>query len=305
MRLEELLEEIKKIDPDKVRLFFMIRKKRSDKIEYDLLSSEITSEISKKFIEITNTVVSQLLDMGKLQYKEYKPAIYYGDNTIETIEIGEIQDLEETLNRMTFLGLKEFNTSVTKNLWAYAIKISNPDIILFRKYTESRILEKKGLIPLIWSDGRFNQIDGSVLTIDEDIDCIIFNKQIYILNKLNFEKIFSFMDKFKDKIKTQISILETKEILDDINKFLELCSSDARKIKKLYKLLESDTLTNIDFQKIKEINDNYNLNLNFTEDNKIIIEKEKLWDILRVLDDDYLKSPITDNKYLAHSKEMK
>jgi hypothetical protein len=44
------------------------------------------------------------------------------------------------------------------------------------------------------------------------------------------------------------------------------------------------------------------LDLNFTEDGEIIVSHKNIWTVLRVLDDEYLESPMTDNKYEVYSK---
>nr|AAU83516.1 hypothetical protein GZ30H9_3 [uncultured archaeon GZfos30H9] len=237
-----------------------------------------------------------------LEYIEYNLAINLDKNHVETIKREEVHYLDEILRDMNSADLHIFDMKQSKNLWAYAIKIGNTGITLFRKYTEKRILDIKGWIPLFVQNGVFNKLTDSILTIDKDIDCIYYDGKMFILDKTHFEKIFSFLDKFILEIDANICHLEEKSLVDDITALQKLCKSDPRKIKKLNKVLKSDILNSLNTKRISEINRQYNLDLDFTEDGKIIVCHKNIWTVLRVLDDEYLESSMTDNKYEVHSK---
>lgn len=300
--LKEIKRKLDDASPDYTGLFFITRKKRREEIEYSVLRTEITADIGEALITIVKQQLSKLLETVDLEYIEYNPAINLDKNHVETIKREEVHYLDEILQDMNSADLNIFDMKQSKNLWAYAIKIGNSGITLFRKYTEKRILDIKGWIPLFVQNGVFNKLTDSILTIDKDIDCIYYDGKMFILDKIQFEKIFSFMDKFILEIDANICHLEEKSLVDDITALQELCKSDPRKIKKLNKVLKSDILNSLNTKRISEINRQYNLDLNFTEDGKIIVSPKNIWTVLRVLDDEYLESSMTDNKYEVHSK---
>lgn len=300
--LKEIKRKLDDASPDYTGLFFITRKKRREEIEYSVLRTKITADIGEALITIVKQQLSKLLETVDLEYIEYNPAINLDKNHVETIKREEVHYLDEILRDMNSADLNIFDMKQSKNLWAYAIKIGNSGITLFRKYTEKRILDIKGWIPLFVQNGVFNKLTDSILTIDKDIDCIYYDGKMFILDKTHFEKIFSFMDKFILEIDANICHLEEKSLVDDITALQELCKSDPRKIKKLNKVLKSDILNSLNTKRISEINRQYNLDLDFTEDGKIIVSHKNIWTVLRVLDDEYLESPMTDNKYEVHSK---
>lgn len=300
--LKEIKRKLDDASPDYTGLFFITRKKRREEIEYSVLRTKITADIGEALITIVKQQLSKLLETVDLEYIEYNPAINLDKNHVETIKREEVHYLDEILQDMNSADLNIFDMKQSKNLWAYAIKIGNSGITLFRKYTEKRILDIKGWIPLFVQNGVFNKLTDSILTIDKDIDCIYYDGKMFILDKTHFEKIFSFMDKFILEIDANICHLEEKSLVDDITALQKLCKSDPRKIKKLNKVLKSDILNSLNTKRISEINRQYNLDLNFTEDGKIIVSHKNIWTVLRVLDDEYLESSMTDNKYEVHSK---
>jgi DNA gyrase/topoisomerase IV subunit A len=273
MMLKEIKRKLDDASPDYTGLFFITRKKRREEIEYSVLRTEITADIGEALITIVKQQLSKLLETVDLEYIEYNPAINLDKNHVESIKREEVHYLDEILQDMNSADLNIFDMKQSKNLWAYAIK-----------------------------NGVFNKLTDSILTIDKDIDCIYYDGKMFILDKIQFEKIFSFMDKFILEIDANICHLEEKSLVDDIAALQKLCKSDPRKLKKLNKVLKSDILNSLNTKRISEINRQYNLDLNFTEDGKIIVSHKNIWTVLRVLDDEYLESPMTDNKYEVHSK---
>lgn len=302
MMLKEIKRKLDDASPDYTGLFFITRKKRREEIEYSVLRTKITADIGEALITIVKQQLSKLIETVDLEYIEYNPAINLDKNHVETIKREEVHYLDEILQDMNSADLHIFDMKQSKNLWAYAIKIGNTGITLFRKYTEKRILDIKGWIPLFVQNGVFNKLTDSILTMDKYIDCIYYDGKMFILDKTHFEKIFSFMDKFILEIDANICHLEEKSLVDDITALQKLCKSDPRKIKKLNKVLKSDILNSLNTKRISEINRQYNLDLDFTEDGKIIVSHKNIWTVLRVLDDEYLESSMTDNKYEVHSK---
>ena len=118
-------------------------------------------------------------------------------NNIEYIEKGDVVHFKIIKSELKKINLDLFDLEETKKLWAFAIKFGS-ELIYFRKYTENKILDKKPLLALFVSDGAFNKLDKSVITIDQKVDCIYYKEKIYILNKNQFEQIFSFLEKLMD-----------------------------------------------------------------------------------------------------------
>jgi len=303
--LKEIKSKIEKTEPEDVRLYFITRKKTGENIEYNVLKTEITKQIGNTLLDIGKNMIDDLLGLEDLKIIDYSPLLNLEQNNIQTIDKNKVPFLDPILVDIARADLDSFDINQSRNLWAYGMKLGDSEIVMFKKYTEKRILDRKGWIPLFVSDGKFNQISGSILTIDEDIDCLVYKNKVYILNSVNFEKIFSFMDKFIEEIDASFNIIKNKNIVDDANSLQELCKSDPRKIKKLNKILKGDVVASLNLKKIKQLNKKYNLDLNFTDNGKLIVNSENIWTVLKVLDDDYLKSPTTDNKYEAHSKVKK
>ncbi|MEM3264608.1 MAG: DUF4868 domain-containing protein [Candidatus Micrarchaeaceae archaeon] len=302
--LEEIKSKIEKTDPEDVRLYFITRKKINEDIEYNVLKTEINKEIGKTLLDIGKNKIDSFLKLKDLRIIDYSTLVNLEQNNIQTIDKDDVNYLNTILQDINRADLDIFDMKRSKNLWAYAIKIGDTKTILFRKYTENRILDRKGWIALFISEGKFNQLRGPVLTIDDDIDTIFYYDKLYILNVEQFERTFSFMDKFIGEINDSLKVLEEKDLVD-VSFMWNLCKTDPRKIKKLYKILKGDGVKSLNLETIKKLDTEYNLGLIGKDGKKIIVNSNNIWTVLKVLDDDYLKSPVTDNKYEVYSKVKK
>lgn len=303
--LDEVRIKLNRVQPNTVRLFFIKRRKIDSTIGYKVLKTEISVTVAQKLLDIGKKKVDSVLNDEDLEYKDYSPVINLDKEYVEVLPKDDVAFLGDILTKLNSSEMETFNKHETRNLWAYAIKFGNSGLVFFRKFTEKGILEKKGLVALVEQGGRFNEFNDTVLTIDHDIDCIYDGTSLYILNKIPFENIFSYMDKFVSEIREQVTHLQEKAIVDNPQGLCDLCISDPKKIKKLYGILKGDIINSLDSRKVTLVNTQFNLALRLSSDGKIIISKECLWTILRVLNDDYLKSPATDNKYESYSKSKK
>lgn len=302
--LDTVQQKLGGVSPDDVRLYFITREKdEEEKFVYGVLKTEINQSVSKTLLDAVKMKIAALIDKGDLEHIPYSPGVNPDKNHVKTISKSEVPYIDDILQKTNRADLDMFNVTQSKNIVAYAIKIGR-EITVFRKCTKHLMLENKGLLSLMVArDGKFDRLTGTVLTLDGNIDCICYRGDVYILKCVGFERIFSFMDKFKEEINRNISNLGKKGLVDDIHLLVELCKTDGRRIKKLHKILKGETLAGLDLDKVRQINTSHKLGLKFTEDGKIEVKANKISAILKVLDDDYVKSPMTGNNYETHSKE--
>ena len=156
--------------------------------------------------------------------------------------------------------------------------------------------------------GQFDKMDAQVITLEDNYDAILLiketdvDKKVIILNRSSFEALFSFIDYYQREVESKIEIISEKGLFDNVDFLLKSCISDSKKIKKLAKILNGDFFNSIDKMKIMKSIAAYGLDIKLTDEDKIKINDSKIWDILRILDDDCVNSEITGSKYLAHSK---
>ena len=186
---------------------------------------------------------------------------------------------------------------------------ANKCLLLFKKSTPARLLKKRKLA-VVFRNGQFNKLDSQIITLEDNYDASLLIKDIpdatpnviIIFNRQLFEAFFSFIEHYQKDINDKIQIINDMALFDNVGNLIQLCQKDARKIKKLAKIVKSEYFNSMDKTKIKESITAYGLKIDLNSENRIKLEDSDIWDILRILDDDCVKSDITGSKYLAHAK---
>ena len=176
---------------------------------------------------------------------------------------------------------------------------------------------QKGKFACSFREGQFNKLDPQVITIDISYDAMFYlraveeertidqDPPIYIFNRSQFESFFGFVEVYKKEIESETEYITRKGVVNDIGQLVTFCEADGRKIKKLARLLKTRQLDTINPAKMRTIADYYHLDVQFDSGGKLIVEEKNIWTILRILNDDYLKSEMTDFRYESRSKLKK
>lgn len=302
LKIKKLL---KQVDLETIQLLFLVRKKVKNKIiGFTILKTDISIDVGTSLLNVLKAEIDQILDQDDIRYIDYIPTLITDDNTIQFISTEEIDIFSEILSSFTS-STQYFDIKNIRNLWAYAIKVGDSGIIAFKKYYPSKILTRKKVTALLYKEGRFDRLNDDILTLEKNFDCIFYQNKIYILNIKNFESIFGYLDKWLVGIKKNINILEEKSIIENFSDFYDMCASDPKKIKKLQKILDNEFKEKINKELVKNVNKDYNLSLSLNEKGELNVNGKNIWAVLRLLDDDHLKSTYSTNKYIAHSKEKR
>ncbi len=302
---------LEEAEPENVKLYFVERSKnqKTKEIRYNTLKTIITPEIGRDLIDAgLQQVVSILSD--EPEYMEYGIVPFSDRACVETINKDEVPYLPQLITQVSNPNLEAFRDDKVNKIFGYIIKMENENktLFLFRKHTPKKLLEK-GKIAMIFRGGGFEKL-SQVMTIDEVYDAAILlgegiEPQVFIFNAPKFESIFSFVEFYEKELEVKKEEIGRKDFLDDVDVFINSCKGDAKKIKKLARILKSEEFARMSKEKIKAIVDDYGLNLEFDARGKIVVNIDNIWTILRILDDDHVHSKATDTKYVARSKVKK
>jgi frataxin-like iron-binding protein CyaY len=314
-----MMENIKtcltEADPDRVKLYFIERDKnqKTKVIHYNTLKTVITSQIGSDLISAGLRQLETLLD-GNPECMEYGIVSSSDRLCVETITKNEVPYLSELITQVSNPDLEEFNDTRINKIFGYIVKIEyeNKTLFLFRKHTPKKLLEK-GVITMLFREGGFERLNSQIMAIDEEYDATLLleegadpsQSKVFIFNRSKFESVFSFVDFYDEETENKREEIIRKGFLDDVNVFIDCCKSDSRAIKKLARILNNGALDRMSKEKIDSTVRDYHLSLEFDASGKIIVNKGNIWTVLRILDDDYVRSDATDTKYEARSKVKK
>lgn len=304
-----LLEKLNESDLENVNLYYILRNKRGENLTYKVSGIKTDINISEFFKENIVDFLEKKLESNnnQIEYIDYDPDTKVERNIVLQIAKTEVDLVEEYLQKLEDLeNMNDSKQIKQNNLWGYIVHFNDINLYLFKKFNSSKItLKAKGFMNALIQDGVLNSVEEDLITFDRNVDCILYEDKFLIFNKENFEKVFDFFEKMYEIVEANIINLATKGLIQETDKLFEHCKNDSRKIKKLKNILNSGLVDSIDKTKFNDINDKFELGLEFDSHGNILMNEEKTWQILALLNDDYLNSDLTSLNYEAQGKVKK
>lgn len=162
------------------------------------------------------------------------------------------------------------------------------------------------------TENRLTALEVPIFEFNEDIDCIAFGSRVFSIHKFNFQQIFGFYETLEESADDLIDCVNDTAPILNFTEFSEACKSDRRMLSKLRSIIRQPYISVITFEDIEDsiVRNNLQNDIEIVADannNKQLVfdgSPRKRWIILKILDDDYLKSEMTTRLYESNSKRL-
>ncbi|MBA2851418.1 hypothetical protein HNP86_001571 [Methanococcus maripaludis] len=333
LKMPEIYSALKddNLDFNNITLYFLERTKKNDVISHKVWRTELNSrhnQIEKELWNIAKIDVKSKTDES-YNYHEYAPMAIWDKNVIEVMFAGEIPYYEDIYDKIygdpdVLDGTKIKNI---KTIWGYVVTIDIFDnerdvfknLIFIKKHSPLKLLGKGKLNMVMHKDsGKFDKIEDNIFALDNKYDGMIYRGReqpsediseiMYIFNKNNIEAFFDFSEGYKKEIDNKKDRLVEHKLIDEKN--LDILVDFSTKSKDLTKKLAT-VLKNKSYEiwtpeRIGDLKSKYHVEgIEFDENDNLVINAKNYATVIKVLDDDYLKSEYSGNKYETHSKIKK
>ena len=236
------------------------------------------------------------------------------DETIQVIEEEKVVNYPQLTEAITINytddNIINENTDYDKLDFA-VVKLSDnsedeakPAITILKRHLKSPA-KFKGTKRFIFNGREAVAFNRSLLVIGANIEAFNVAGYFYITNRDNFNTMLNFKDVYYKIVDENTEQIKQAELFDNTDDFIEDCRNNGRYITRLTKAILVESFKNVKNNKdrLQDIKKNYKLNLNFTEDGKIIYNKEYVNEILNLLLEHYVTSALTDKRMLAKAIE--
>ena len=217
----------------------------------------------------------------------------------------------QKLNDVNSLEVYDHKTFYSSKLHAYSITFEHADsekLHLLTKYNSKKELTKKSLVAKVLMNNQFDQIKEPVFLFDGKVDCAVFGDYSIVMNRASFMSIFKYYDQISFKGSEAAKNIAVIVPMIDSEQFVEDCKGNIKALIKLTSISQRPHFNTMTINRIKQLKaDGYGINLNFENVDgveKLDYTSEHMWDVLKVMDDDYLESPLTNAKYEASIKKL-
>ena len=144
----------------------------------------------------------------------------------------------------------------------------------------------------------YEKIKHPVLTLGENIDCFIYNNEVYILLETKFDSLFDFHKRINDEVNDNIDEIARWDFFDDNDISSEIINKP-RKSRQFLKVMSSASLpiwknmTPTDRKAFIQGNDKLKDKFQFDNNDKIIRTKETIAELFKLLTSEYYTNMLT------------
>lgn len=204
-----------------------------------------------------------------------------------------------------------------KQLRLFVVRVSSASgsvVSFYRVLKPTAWLSKSRGIAALWSDGRFKKMtDEGIIVFDTNFDTVVAGDVAFFTSKQIFERTFDYMEEMKKGAKKTFTKITSKLRIADIEKMEHSCTNDPNMMAKMASVQRrmdaDDAYANSMTMKrlVAFVNEHphYDVEVRGSGDEAQLVyhnDPKRRYKILHLLDDDYLRSALTDKEYEANSK---
>jgi Kiwa protein KwaB-like len=275
---------------------------------------KITEEVGVDFRSIIEDFIKKYRsdwNPDDLLFPEYAPQSDPDEFEIEHISLSAYNILLEQMSPLLSLaGVEVFDEDkkFVADMRFYVIAMQPPQgdpVYFFRIYAAKKLLSQSKCLGIWLNNGSYDRITTPVFFFDQEIDCMSQSGVMFIFNKTNFQNIFQFFETVRAVAKEALDNIKINVPIQNFDEFARDCEGHIVKMRKLKNISTKSYLSKITMDHIKEVIQRNDLPVKIVEENgkeMLIYDRKERWVLLKLLDDDYLWSLLTEQRYEVTGK---
>ncbi|MBO8139961.1 MAG: DUF4868 domain-containing protein [Thermosipho sp. (in: Bacteria)] len=315
-KLEEILSVLNTNNEVNLSIFLYQTRRNKNPERYKIYKMLIDAQIKNVMINVVKSEIKnfiELIEDNDNKVLGYNPDLEQDIFMIKKSEIYFLKKIWPYLveeEEPEILEIEHFSNKNINRAWIVSVEYirygKEERIFLLQKFVKSQHLTDKK-IAVVYINNEYKLISDKIVEIGRNFETIILEDYIISKKLRDFEYIFEFEIFYKEKAGefiNEISNFDKIQIIDEVKeKILEKIKTNKKFAHKLYSAYRNGYYEYIDINKLKDLQKRLSLRINIKNEKIIIDDQTNLEDLLRVLNDDFEKSLLTENEYVVHKKE--
>ncbi|MCJ7766903.1 DUF4868 domain-containing protein [Candidatus Bathyarchaeota archaeon] len=278
-----------------------------DSGNFDFQRLTLTDALSEEFRQNVLSVVD-----NDYSLRRYEPGYKPDDDELCYLSLSGpslFKDVIDGVSKFDQAALFKEDDGFIDNLRFYGVIVDNrtQQAIFFREFGRKKELTRSRWIPVVSNKGTYSRVKRKIFLFDDDVDCFSWNGYLFIKSVPAFQRIFGYFDALVQKAEQTIRSVVTRVRISNIDDFTNACKANPRMLAKLAQISEKSYLKRVTMTDIKRVIAHFGVDVKIKKEGgteKLVFEGSpaKRWNILKLLDDDYLNSMMTKFKYESNSK---
>ncbi|MFN4915313.1 MAG: anti-phage protein KwaB [Sphingomonadales bacterium] len=313
MTLEELrtkIESIVQMEAIGLNVYFLLDTEQGQIIKRANIIENVKANLVTAYRASLNQVVADedltMIDLSAADDRQ--TAIYLYDLEEQPAVFSYFESIQND-NDENPIPLFEFDTDNLIDLEGYFVSIGDfeNNVILYRKQMPINLFRQGKIYLVKGHDTQFDKIDQEFLRIDTKIDVISAEDSIIINNISILERHYEFRAIIEHEAEASLENINGLDILENIEVLQERVT-DTAFARKLSKISTTSPVFNLPTEHIMQFVRNHHIlgnEFRYSDDEtKILLDTKKTQNFfLRLMNDDFLHSQLTDYDYMTPAKD--
>lgn len=288
----------------------LIASKVSDEDHFERLT--LHADLATQFREVAQTAVPSPND-NELVLRPYEAGYKPDRHELPVLTLTNAPEIAEIVSELARVDQAESFTAdeeTISGLRFYSIVITvsaRRHGVFFRTYSQKKELSRSRLFAAMLRGGAYNKVTQKVFLFDDDIDCFAWDGYLYVKHVANFQRIFEYFERLREDASIAVDTVAQRVPVQNLDQFKAACIRQPQMMAKIVQISRKPYLQGLAIADIKRTIQEFSLPVQLVTDGdaeKLVFEndRKKRWLILKLLDDDYLGSIMTRQKYEVNSK---
>lgn len=269
----------------------------------------LRQDLAAEFLSVARDAVPA----AEIALRRYDPGYNPDWNEIAYVDLEENATIAELVKDVSLVQQAELfreEDEFVDHLRFYAVVISptaRRRAVFFRTYSPKKELTRSTGFAALLSRGYYDKVESKVFLFDRQIDCFSWGGFLFIRNVAAFQRIFDYFEELRTKAGETVTTILAQIPISNAEAFRAACTGQMQMMSKLAQIARKPYLNRVTIREIRRTIDDFRLDVRIVEEDgqeKILFEASpnKRWLILKLLDDDFLGSIMTNQKYEVNSK---
>src|SRR5581483_2442931 len=248
-----------------------------------------------------------------LVLRQYDPGYRPESHELVYIDLSQNAEIAQQVRQVADVQNTELfreDDNIVDHLRFYGI-VASPSArhraIFFRTYSPKKELTRSARFAALFSHGAYDKVETKIFLFDYRVDCFAWDGYLFIRNVASFQRIFNYFEELRARADETVDEVIQQIPISNIDAFRSAGTGQLQMMSKLAQIAKKPYLAQVTMRDIKRTIDEFGLDVQIVREHgqeKLLFESsaKKRWLILKLLDDDYLGSVMTREKYEVNSK---
>jgi hypothetical protein len=238
----------------------------------------------------------------------YDPGHRPEPSEVIALPLDDVPGLKELCDAATSEALTSFGGGADERrrlaLYGVALGRGAEAIVCLQQYTPRLSLRPDKFLLLVHRGRVYDELADGGFAFDLNFDLFVSGEYVFALDKAVLERVLGYIDQIREEARANAQSIAARLPIANSDEFIEACARDLRLARKAAAIVARSTFNNLTVAAVVQHAEKHDVELRVDEDDQIVFSNlpAERWNLLKILDDDYLESGLTQSRYEVNSK---